>query len=617
MSPSDNALESGEIKLPGFGLPVNTLPQRRLWDPTDSKRLCFPNAITEWCASNILVRERTMLAMVNEITDKPEWDRKVNDETIVAKWKSEALGKDGVDFSEAMFDYCIAELRDKASRFTQSGRVAVFDNEAAIVKSDTAITISLADELKAAVKPLEDVPDRYKDWHPGSNQQVLDLVHPSLHPVMYGRSRALPSGCITLADCLESCGKGVVIPKPTSEELDLGQENSGMYNNRSRADTRYSGFGPYVPILDYWSDSYQWLPCEVAFRGDDEVEITSYINNLHPRQTALYAVLEKIIAKTIPLWNDCLSYFDIPEPHYRFGGSEKEVAEYDFPLGEERPLDPDEDPDSDDRYDRDEEWIRTNRVLIQPEPGKYIPHDTGGFKRVDLRRDWKEQGLQIIIKLANIELRPEDGKTSYEGGTWHVEGQLNEHICASAIYYYDQSNVTESRLAFRQLTGGEELESQAPQGDWEGIETLYGVEQFGPCVQNLGSVATKEGRLLVFPNVLQHQVQPFQLADPTQPGYRKILAMFLVDPYIRTLSTANVPPQQRDWWAEVVRKDSSTRLGNLPAELMDRVVQMTDEWPISLEEAKKVREDLMAKRRMYVDKVNRDYEQEGFSFCEH
>ncbi|KAJ8080175.1 hypothetical protein PM082_017005 [Marasmius tenuissimus] len=595
-------------KLPGFGLPVNTLPRYKIAKyPSSSKssRLCFPNAITSWCASNILVREQTMLSMMNEITEKPEWDRKVSDETIVAKWKDEALNKEGVDFSEAMFNYCIAELREKASYFSQTGHAIVLDAEAAIFKSDTAIPTSLCEELKAAVGPLENVPSQHKDWHPGSDEKVLDLVHPSLYPLIYGKSRVLPSGRTTLSDCLGRCDEGVVVPKPSEEEVDLAQNRDGYYGSKQ---------------LNYWSDRYQWLPCEVAFR-DEQVAITSYINNLHPqRHEALYTVLEKIIARTIPLWNDCLSYFDSELARSRFSGVDG--AEYEYPLGEERPLDPDEDPEDDDRWDRDEQWVRDNRILIQPEPGDYSTNGRPAIReilsQVDLGRDWKEQGLQIIVKLANIELRPEEGKTSYEGGTWHIEGQLNEHICASALYYYEQSNITESRLSFRQLTDGQELvEKRYPQGDYEGLEELYGVRQFGPALQNLGSVVTKEGRLLVFPNVLQHRVQPFELADPSKPGYRKILALFLVDPYIRTLSTAHVPPQQKDWWADVVRQNQSTRLGKLPIELMDHVVEMTEEWPISLGEAKRVREDLMDSRKIYVDKVNEDFEGEGFSFCEH
>jgi hypothetical protein len=43
-------------------------------------------------------------------------------------------------------------------------------------------------------------------------------------------------------------------------------------------------------------------------------------------------------------------------------------------------------------------------------------------RSVDLKRDYGERGLQVIVKLANIHLTPE--KPRYEGGSWHVEGQL-------------------------------------------------------------------------------------------------------------------------------------------------------------------------------------------------
>ena len=46
-----------------------------------------------------------------------------------------------------------------------------------------------------------------------------------------------------------------------------------------------------------------------------------------------------------------------------------------------------------------------------PEPPKF-----------DLKARYAERGLQVIVKLANIELTPE--KPEYEGDSWHVEGQL-------------------------------------------------------------------------------------------------------------------------------------------------------------------------------------------------
>lgn len=51
-------------------------------------------------------------------------------------------------------------------------------------------------------------------------------------------------------------------------------------------------------------------------------------------------------------------------------------------------------------------------------------------KTVDLKRDYTHRGLQVIVKLANIELTPE--KPEYEGGTWHVEGQLVGLSCIRA-----------------------------------------------------------------------------------------------------------------------------------------------------------------------------------------
>ena len=55
-------------------------------------------------------------------------------------------------------------------------------------RSDSLISSDLRDQLIAAVSPLENVPDEEKDWHPRSDNQVLNLVHPSLYPVVYGHT---------------------------------------------------------------------------------------------------------------------------------------------------------------------------------------------------------------------------------------------------------------------------------------------------------------------------------------------------------------------------------------------------------------------------------------------
>jgi len=132
---------------------------------------------------------------------------------------------------------------------------------------------------------------------------------------------------------------------------------------------------------------------------------------------------------------------------------------------------------------------------------------------------------------------------------------------------------------------------------------------------NLGSVLTCPGRLLTFPNVLQHQVQPFSLEDRTRPGHRKILAMFLVDPHVSVLSTANVPPQRKDWWAEEVRKIEPFR--RLSMEIFDMIIDAVEGFPFSWEDALEARILLMGERGRVEGDVNEAFEEVGaFGYSE-
>lgn len=142
---------------------------------------------------------------------------------------------------------------------------------------------------------------------------------------------------------------------------------------------------------------------------------------------------------------------------------------------------------------------------------------------------------------------------------------------------------------------------------------FYGVQNEGPAIQQLGRVLTRPGRLLAFPNILQHQVQPFRLADPSRPGHRKILALFLVDPYVRVLSTANVPPQRKDWWAPEVRKIRP--FDTLPLEVFDMIIEYVNEFPLSWEEATDIRAALMDERAVLVADINTTMEEVRIFFA--
>ncbi|HEY0937239.1 MAG TPA: DUF4246 family protein [Trebonia sp.] len=56
-------------------------------------------------------------------------------------------------------------------------------------QSDALIDDELRSRLREAVRVLEDGPDAERDWHPGLDEQVLDLVHPSLFCLVPGLSR--------------------------------------------------------------------------------------------------------------------------------------------------------------------------------------------------------------------------------------------------------------------------------------------------------------------------------------------------------------------------------------------------------------------------------------------
>ena len=183
------------------------------------------------------------------------------------------------------------------------------------------------------------------------------------------------------------------------------------------------------------------------------------------------------------------------------------------------------------------------------------------------------------------------------------------------MYYYDCENITESRLAFRQQIDADDSGVSYEQDQHQWLEDVFGCSKRGPPVQDIGDVVCQQGRLITFPNILQHQVQPFQLQDVSRSGHRKILALFLVDPNIRVISTANVPPQQRDWWGDQVK--SARVMNALPAELQEEVIRAVEDFPISMKEAKELRLQLMEERKKFVVNQTEAFMAGEFSLCEH
>ena len=137
--------------------------------------------------------------------------------------------------------------------------------------SDKLIPDELRSALQAAIKPFEDVPEAEKDWHPNSNNQVLDLVHPSLYPLVYGKTQ--------------------------------GKQKDGSIGTFSPPE-------PDEPLADHFlSDKFQWLPSDFEVKEDGSVVLVSpYINNVPPENAkTLVPVLEQIMVRAVPLWERVLS----------------------------------------------------------------------------------------------------------------------------------------------------------------------------------------------------------------------------------------------------------------------------------------------------------------------
>jgi hypothetical protein len=159
--------------------------------------------------------------------------------------------------------------------------------------------------------------------------------------------------------------------------------------------------------------------------------------------------------------------------------------------------------------------------------------------------------------------------------------------------------------------------------NWSNISARSYVLSFSSAASFEGLTTeqqTKAGRALAWPNLFQHCVSPFELADPSKPGHRKILAIFLVDPTQDPIvSATDIPPQQADWAAaafEEACQGPASVLGALPQELRDLVKDQFPETVMTRKEAEAYRLKLMKERTTSVKNHERDYVQR-FNMCEH
>ncbi|PNP74312.1 hypothetical protein FNYG_12361 [Fusarium nygamai] len=479
------------------------------------------------------VKEVAMMILIDTLTDKPDWYKKVFNETIVQKWRDEARqqSEDGLYarimqdklekgprklwdriITDAAFDYCIQGLRGKARYSEKSGLIPTLDGPGnTIIKSDSFINESLHRDLNRACFTLWKDQEGNVDWHPRSNNMAQNLIHPSTHNFVYDRSLFIQEEVVGVSNALDFIGEG----KPVRGQKPVVRQNA--FEPECRVGSGKIG-------SEYWSDKYQWLPSNVGFREDGSTEFTSYVNNLHPTKfPEIYRTIERLIGRAIPAWDHCLREVNLWGDETIAGrnksrcspadelGDENEALwtpEYDFEgflhegvelthqelreLEEEcyheskDPVEFDEveddrrikeglsplTPNIDDETMAEVKWLKY-RDAILPDPRPFTEVDYA--PKQSLWEKFKKDGLRIIVKMASIELTPD--KPEFSAGSCHLEGQINEKIAATALYYFDSENVTPSRLSFRMQTSSYlNDEIKAGQDSYNYLERVFGTD---------------------------------------------------------------------------------------------------------------------------------------------
>ena len=329
----------------------------------------------------------------------------------------------GTDITQNMANWIIEELKYKAMIYEDTSAVSLYNGD--ITKSDSSVSDSLIQELNNAVKILEYDEPELQFYHPGSMGKQRDLLAMALYPLVYGKSRILPDRVIRLDEALRYAGQGEVIPIP--KETGITREDIA-WRVTDRADIQVR---PYSRI-------YQILPSDWELGDDGRWHIATYINNLHPvKHQGIYKTIEDVFNCMVPQFN--MSMTPLKDMLHSRARIEYQKAEY-YPVSKEvadsepqiRPKEAQS--ELDERY---EQWRVENYRAVQPDVGRFIPwavptcmmsrlpEDLPSAVRIEqpvnLNKDYKDRGLQVITRIMGIDLIPED---PFYQTDWHVEGKM-------------------------------------------------------------------------------------------------------------------------------------------------------------------------------------------------
>ncbi|KAK6514727.1 hypothetical protein TWF281_004922 [Arthrobotrys megalospora] len=505
-------------------------------------------------------------------------------------------------------------------------------------RGDGLIDDDVRAALIEAVKSLENVPENEKLWHHGSNGTVQNLVHPSYWPIVYGRTITSNGDIIkppakSTADFIE--GPDYLFTRNRSwepeidaysklfcwlpSEFEISDDGKkvkiGSYINNLATEEHVNKtypiieniFSKFLPLFNhvlaelreerhnlsriYWDSSAE-VESELPFATFYRLQMLNS-RSYNSKQDKKLSKLEEDRSEE---WEAFLNSFGVSrstngqEPIAENATAESAKKEHRWSLFNPGAL------LSGAKISKPKLPAIRGLSLGVPKPQRFhrdtllesVAEKLSGkmwsapnpkvLEKVKL----EGRTAKVIVKLSNIVLTPERPK--YNGGHWHTEAMKNERIVATGIYYYQQENITESKLGFRRPL---DMNRATTDG-------LFDFNIHDETTQEIGSTNTKENRAIAFPNIYQHKVEPFELVDKTKPGYRKVLVFFLCDPskHNSVPTTRTVPPQQPNFRKTALE---ALPLEKLPIEIFYEIKKHLPP-PISKEEALEYYHRLMEER---------------------
>ncbi|KAJ2702254.1 hypothetical protein FB645_004349 [Coemansia sp. IMI 203386] len=534
--------------------------------------------------------EMKMIRASAEIRSSPEWEDELDNKTIREQWIAEMKSNRGLTDKQAA--YVVAELFYYAklqAAARSCGSDAKLSGVNMLWYTDIPESSDLAQEFNASLsKMLETMPKAHY-YLPARNQGRYiseRLVDPSLYSLVYESTPILskPMSSPQEALCLPSYG---TVPgsiegwRQAVCDLNASMAKKDKSKDSEQSATTAANFvsfnEKYLELAD--PTAGHWLPTDIYVNQDGSVDFKSYINNIHPEEHAdMYVSISKIISKAIPLLEQVLTDWEHPRDlriPYDFDTCLEFPTEHPAKFGGKFNM-YSEEYDGCAYYQAVDEWKDTI-IDTTPDPEEFVEPE-----RPMVPYSLRNKNLQVVVEIA-------------DKGRTYLSDTASENIIATVEYYYDSKGEKPLTIEFQEGVECDILKIEDAY-DFLAHIILFGIrmgDKGDSYIQSAGSIDAKQGRLVCYPNVYE---QDRHYGD----GATKWLKMYFIDPAVRIVSTAIVPPQQKDWWTKTVSSVPS-RISKLPLEVQEMVLKHVDS-PMSFERACEIGKNPNGASRVHKDR---------------